>query len=328
MTEQKFNELLAEYKMSVVIPVRPDGQGWGQINMPDGTVRDRWRGGQKLRDQADYLIFEAKAILGTAEASPRKASEKPKAAPAKAEASKPAKATKPKLGTPGEELKKVVEGTSKKAAVDAPKAPAAKKADDGLSGQSLRESVKKALAQAAEASFSGGAIKPIEVPKGVDFSKQLSDEAKKKAAERARAAEKRAMKKANAAEQDAERSLASSPDDDDIMDAFSAPVTKPKASPGKASAKPKAPAVGNGPKPAAKSIEDRILEALADGPAGKAELWKRTSISEVTLVRKLGELARAGLVRWTGEEGKTVSGTSYRVYELKAAAKGKGRTKR
>lgn len=62
MTENEFNSVLEKHGMSLVRPVRACGQGWGQVNMPDGSVRDRWKGGGSLADQASYLVAEAKAI--------------------------------------------------------------------------------------------------------------------------------------------------------------------------------------------------------------------------------------------------------------------------
>lgn len=71
MTESEFNQVLEKNGMSLVRPVHPCGQGWGQVNMPDGSVRDRWRGGTSLKEQAAYLVGEAKALAAPQAKKPR-----------------------------------------------------------------------------------------------------------------------------------------------------------------------------------------------------------------------------------------------------------------
>lgn len=62
-----------------------------------------------------------------------------------------------------------------------------------------------------------------------------------------------------------------------------------------------------------------ILEALAVGPGTAEEIAGRIWLRKEQVGRRLGEFARAGLVRWTGATRPTTSGRASRVYEAVCA---------
>lgn len=52
----------------------------------------------------------------------------------------------------------------------------------------------------------------------------------------------------------------------------------------------------------------RIMAALAAGPAGKTEIGRRCGLTEQQVARRMHELRRAGLVERTGREVRSASG--------------------
>lgn len=58
----------------------------------------------------------------------------------------------------------------------------------------------------------------------------------------------------------------------------------------------------------------RILAALADGPAGKTEIGRRCGLTEQQVARRMHELRRAGLVERTGREVRSASGCAEDEY--------------
>lgn len=57
-----------------------------------------------------------------------------------------------------------------------------------------------------------------------------------------------------------------------------------------------------------------VLEALAEGPAGKCEIARRCGLSEQQVNRRLAELRRAGAVERTGRLAKSDSGNREHEY--------------
>jgi predicted transcriptional regulator len=63
----------------------------------------------------------------------------------------------------------------------------------------------------------------------------------------------------------------------------------------------------------------RILAALEAGPAGQTELARRTGLTVAAVSRRLGELARAGLIVREGE-ARSASGGREAAYRSKPAS--------
>jgi DNA-binding transcriptional ArsR family regulator len=60
--------------------------------------------------------------------------------------------------------------------------------------------------------------------------------------------------------------------------------------------------------------ERRILQALADGPAGKCEMARRCGLTEQQVNRRLAVMRRAGLVERTGRIVPSDSGCGEHEY--------------
>lgn len=64
---------------------------------------------------------------------------------------------------------------------------------------------------------------------------------------------------------------------------------------------------------------ERILAALAAGPAGKTEIGRRCGLTEQQVARRMHELRRAGLVDRTGRDVRSASGCREDEYRMTAS---------
>jgi hypothetical protein len=59
-----------------------------------------------------------------------------------------------------------------------------------------------------------------------------------------------------------------------------------------------------------------IVQALAEGPAGKTEIAARAGMTEQQVARRMHELRRCGLVELTGQVAKSAAGRQERQWML------------
>jgi hypothetical protein len=69
MTEAEFNEKLAAHGCKAVVPATITGPGWGLIDIGNGVMVDRWKGGSTLAEQLRYCLAQKKKVGGECEAT-------------------------------------------------------------------------------------------------------------------------------------------------------------------------------------------------------------------------------------------------------------------
>jgi hypothetical protein len=56
ITESEFNDQLRKHGFRLISPGDPDFVVWGYVDIGDGVVVDRWRGGSTLASQLAHLV--------------------------------------------------------------------------------------------------------------------------------------------------------------------------------------------------------------------------------------------------------------------------------
>jgi hypothetical protein len=56
MTEREFNDQMEKHGFKIIRPGDPGFVTWGHVDVGDGIVADRWRGGSTLASQLAYLV--------------------------------------------------------------------------------------------------------------------------------------------------------------------------------------------------------------------------------------------------------------------------------